>query len=83
MRAMIFNQASIYHLQQLELQYRRRCGQRFRLSDENARLELINKTSNSTDKIIQKYYRRFAHELEQDLVSELISQGIISPQNWH
>ncbi len=83
MAAMIFNQASIYHLQQLELQYRRRCGQRYRLSDESARLELINKTSASTDRIIQKYYRRFAHELEPELEDELIARGVITPQNWH
>ncbi len=83
MGALIFNQASIYHLQQLEMQYRRRSGERFRLSEEDSRLALINKSSISTDKIVQKYFRRFAHELEPALIQELINRGVVNPQNWH
>ncbi|RMF14837.1 MAG: hypothetical protein D6758_10800 [Gammaproteobacteria bacterium] len=81
MNQLIFNQASIFHLQQLEVQYRRRKGVRHRLSDESSRLELINQSASSPDKIIQKYFRRFAHELEPELIQELISRGIVKPDH--
>ncbi len=83
MSALIFNQASIYHLQQLEVQYRRRVGERFRLSDEEDRLALISRSSGSADIIIQKYFRRFAHELEPELMSELVERGVVQPSHYH
>ncbi|WP_369600888.1 hypothetical protein AAIA72_13795 [Hahella sp. SMD15-11] len=82
MNQLIFNQASIFHLQQLEVQFRKRQGVRHRLSDESSRLELISQSSQSSDIIIQKYFRRFAHELEPELVEELIARGIVKPDSW-
>ena len=82
MNQLIFNQASIFHLQQLEVQFRKRQGVRHRLSEEASRLELISQSSQSSDIIIQKYFRRFAHELEPELVEELIARGIVKPDSW-
>ena len=79
----IFNQASIYHLQQLEVQFRRRCGERFRLADEDSRLSLISKSSSSPDIVVQKYFRRFANELDPTLLDELITRGIVKPSHLH
>ncbi|ABC32954.1 MULTISPECIES: hypothetical protein [Hahella] len=83
MGALIFNQASIYHLQQLEYQFRRRFGERYRLSEESSRMELITKSSQSSDIIIQKYFRKFAHELEPELIKELVSRGVVPPKLWN
>lgn len=77
MDKLIFNQASIFHLQQLEFQYRKRFGKRYRLADEASRNELINASSESNDRIIQKYFRQFCHELEPSLVEELIVRGVV------
>lgn len=82
MQTVIFSQGSIFHLQKLEAEFRRRQGERFRLSDEAQRLELIRRSSLSSDQVIQKYFRRFCHELEPALVEELVSLGIVQPSRF-
>ncbi len=77
MDKLIFSQASIFHLQQLEFQFRRKFGERFKLSDETSRNELISRSSQSSDKIIRQYFERFRHELEPALVEELRMRGIV------
>lgn len=77
MANVVFSQAGIFHLQQLETQFRKRFGKRFKLSEEEGRMELIRESSDSADHIIQKYFRTFYHELEPQLVQELISRGIV------
>ncbi|MCP5162413.1 MAG: hypothetical protein H6999_01710 [Hahellaceae bacterium] len=79
MDKLIFNQASIFHLQQLEFQFRRKFGSRFRLSDESSRNELINRSAESSDRIIRQYFERFCHELEPALVEELVMRGVVKP----
>ena len=79
MDALIYNQASIFHLQQLEIQYRKKFGKHHRLSNEASRNELINESSVSPDRVIQKYFRQFCHELEPGLIEELILRGVVKP----
>lgn len=79
MEKIIFNQAGIFHLQQLEFQFRKKYGERFRLSDEVSRNDLIHKSSESSDQIIRQYYERFCHELEPSLIEELVMRGIVKP----
>ena len=79
MDALIFNQASIFHLQQLEFQYRKKFGKHHRLSNEASRNELINESSISPDRVIQKYFRQFCHELEPALIEELVMRGVVKP----
>ncbi len=79
MNTLIFNQASIFHLQQLEIQYRKKFGKHHKLSDEASRNELINESSASSDRIIQKYFRQFCHELEPGLIEELVMRGVVKP----
>lgn len=84
MDKLIFNQASIFHLQQLEFQFRKKFGKRYRLADEISRNELINESSESPDRIIQKYFRRFCHELDPTLIEELIVRGVVkTPEIKH
>ena len=77
MSALIFSQASIFHLQQLEIQYRKKFGKHHRLSIETSRNELINESSTSPDRVIQKYFRQFCHELEPALIEELVMRGVV------
>lgn len=79
MDKLIFNQASIFHLQQLEHKFRKKFGKRFKLSDETQRMDLINESASSKDIVIQQYFRRFCHELDPDLAEELVLKGIVKP----
>lgn len=81
MDKIIFSQASIFHLQQLEFQFRKKFGMRFRLADEDSRFNLINQSSESKDLIIQRYFRNFCHELDPTLIDELIDRGIVKPSH--
>lgn len=79
MDKLIYNQAGIFHLQQLEFQFRRKYGERFRLSDEVSRNDLIHRSSESSDRIIRQYFERFCHELAPELIEELVMRGIVTP----
>ena len=78
MDTIIFNQASIYYLQQLEHHYRKRYGKRYRLANETSRLELINHSSRSADRTIRECFERFSQELEPELMREMQHRGIVS-----
>lgn len=78
MGQIVFDQSGIFHLQKLETQFRKRHKKRFRLSDENGRLDLIRQSSESSDQIIQKYFRNFYHELDPALIRELLQRGIVT-----
>ncbi|PAV25064.1 hypothetical protein C8D92_104233 [Tamilnaduibacter salinus] len=76
----IFSSGTIFHLQQLGTQYRRRGGRRFHLGDERERLELLRLTSQSEDQVIQKYYRHFWQQLEPEQGDALVKEnGIAAP----
>ncbi|ARU55445.1 MAG: hypothetical protein MI864_03745 [Pseudomonadales bacterium] len=83
MEKFIFSQASIFHLQKLENQFRKKYGKRYRLSEENSRMELLTESSTSSDIVIQQYFRRFCHELDPQLVEELVMRGIVKPGATH
>ena len=83
MEKFIFSQASIFHLKKLENQFRKKYGRRYRLSEENSRMELLTESSTSSDIVIQQYFRRFCHELDPQLVEELVMRGIVKPGATH
>ena len=76
MRTVIFNGSSLFYLKQLEAQFHRRVGQRFRLSDEDQRLELLRQSAHSRDQIVRKYFRRFCKELDPTVRNTLIEEGV-------
>jgi hypothetical protein len=42
-------------------------------------MDLINESAVSKDVVIQQYFRRFCHELDDELAEELVLRGIVKP----
>ncbi|MFE8071321.1 hypothetical protein QQM79_09685 [Marinobacteraceae bacterium S3BR75-40.1] len=76
MRTLIFSGSSLFHLKQLEAQYHRRLGQRFRLADEGQRLELLRQSAHCRDQVVRKYFRRFCQDLDPTTRDTLIEEGV-------
>lgn len=79
MDGFIFNSGSIFHLHQLETYFRHRGGRHFHLADMDELLELLRVTSHSRDRLVQRHFRQFWHELEPDVMAALREDGVADP----
>mgnify|MGYP005876238657 CR=1 FL=1 len=78
MSTLIFNADSLFQLKQLEFEYHRRAGRRFRLADETQRLELLRCSASCRDQVVRRQFRRFCRKLEPGIRNALIREGVFS-----
>lgn len=75
--AIIFNQASVFHLYRLGTLVYGKTGTRYTLSDEGERLELIRFCNSYPDKSVQRQLSAFIDSLDAGVISQLQSMNLI------
>ncbi|WP_111498052.1 hypothetical protein [Marinobacter bohaiensis] len=78
MDTLIFNSSSIFHLYQLESQFRHRGGRHFHLADADERLELLRQCSASRDPVVQRFFHEFWERLEPEQIRALHDEGVVA-----
>lgn len=76
MSTLLFSQAAIFRLRQLDSQYYRYTGERYKLAEENGILELLESSALIVDRKVRSAYHAFLLELSQPQIEVLAERGI-------
>jgi len=85
MDTLIFSQAAIFRLHQLDNQYYSYTGERYRLANENGILDLLQSSAEIADRKIRRAYFAFLMELDKSQIDALEERGVKLrlPANLH
>ncbi|RYD72432.1 MAG: hypothetical protein EOP53_21940 [Sphingobacteriales bacterium] len=85
MDTLIFSQAAIFRLHQLDNQYYHHTGERYRLANENGILDLLENSASIADRKIRRAYFAFIMELDKNQINALEERGVRLrlPANLH
>jgi hypothetical protein len=73
---LIFSQPAVFRLQQLASQVYRHTGQRYKLSDNDSIVTLLNESVYSPKADVQSYYEAFVMELNKRQIEALLLRGV-------
>jgi len=76
MDTLIFSQAAIFRLHQLDNQYYNYTGERYKLAKENGILDLLQSSASIADRKIRRAYFAFVMELDKSQINALEERGI-------